>query len=710
LTRFALLLAFALPAFGVIVPGAETEITRQVLEPPAFAQFDPAIASDGRGYLAVWADAAEESSAIHAARVAADGTRIDDRPLVIARMPEHDQTPQVAWDGTRWFVIWASVPNGVFGRFVETDGTMSEAFRITEPADATNHWKVPYLAFNGRLFLVVWEDIIGSRDVGGAIVDRGGRVTARIDFPTGRFLTTIRPAAANGQLYAITSQDDDLGYFRVGDDGSLSERTVVVPASALSDLHVASRADAALVAWIASPRSIRYFRITSEGVGAMHTFEGGALALEDVIAEANDFLIVYVDDGNRMVRRTSIAASIPLDAPRVRAGAHGMLIVSLPPPRSPFVAPFGDDLYLRPLDEPDYEPLAVAVRHQTGVDIAASGALRLAAWTELLDSGQHLGIVAARIDARGHVLDRGGIDLDLDLRDPGLPLLRVAGGPEQWLIVWREGLIIRGVRVAHDGRVLDKTPIAIAREITYPDAISVAWDGRYYQVVFTRGDTSPGGGTWAVHGVRVWSDGAVEGEMTLSARGPNAAPAVASGPAGSLIVWTNRDLFSAGSPVRGSLLSPEGTATPIQFPTRDRTSTPGAAVAWNGDRFLVASDSGEALEFFFVSATGVITYAPATIALAQRQTTLELEPHGDGFLLAYGDDDAVHVAKINRDGYFDEPPVAVAPLGLDETRIGLSGSMLAYARGFDPFRNRISRAVVQEISVTPEPPKRRSVR
>ena len=67
----------ALPCFAVLVTGPEVEVTQPVPEPPAFSQWGGRIASDGRDLLAVWTESAGSTSAVHAARVSADGRRLD---------------------------------------------------------------------------------------------------------------------------------------------------------------------------------------------------------------------------------------------------------------------------------------------------------------------------------------------------------------------------------------------------------------------------------------------------------------------------------------------------------------------------------------------------------------------------------------------------------------------------------------------------------
>jgi len=71
---------------------------------------------------------------------------------------------RVAFDGSRYLVVWAQAPEGdgasdVYGRFVDAAGVLAgEPFQIfTSPFDDLQ----PAVAFNGSDYLVVWRNPVG---------------------------------------------------------------------------------------------------------------------------------------------------------------------------------------------------------------------------------------------------------------------------------------------------------------------------------------------------------------------------------------------------------------------------------------------------------------------------------------------------------------------------------------------------------------------
>lgn len=121
----------------------------------------PEIAGGDTDYLVVWADTSATESKILAQRVSTTGTTIGS-PVTIATgtglyKPQH---PAVAWDGSKWFVVWDiyvyGSENNVLGRYVNSDGTLSGSLiNITLGDDSESY---PDVSFDGIGLLVVYQD------------------------------------------------------------------------------------------------------------------------------------------------------------------------------------------------------------------------------------------------------------------------------------------------------------------------------------------------------------------------------------------------------------------------------------------------------------------------------------------------------------------------------------------------------------------------
>ncbi|HJQ40508.1 MAG TPA: hypothetical protein VKB93_25460 [Thermoanaerobaculia bacterium] len=328
---------------------------------------------------------------------------------------------------------------------------------------------------------------------------------------------------------------------------------------------------------------------------------------------------------------------------------------------------------------------------QQAPGIAAAGELRLVIWKE------NQSLIATRIDANRTVLDAAPIDIGVYLDETSQP--HVASNGTDWLVAWQRATFVEGVRIRHDGTLVDATPLRIAGE-AMNEAIGVTWDGRGYVVVFDRGSSSAAGLRAQIFAVRVESSGAIGLPFAISERAWNWHVAIASGPEGSLIVWSEYDRL------RGALLSRGDTVTPLGFPNGYGRKP---AAAWNGETFLVAAGtwSGE-LRILLVDAHGnaresISPIVPRSTAFA-GYVTLDVEPLGNGFLLYWSESGKLIAAVINRDGFVADGPAIVG-----ETLGGYFSSFAAAGAQF--VTQHASRVFVQSLQWTPEPaPKRRAAR
>ncbi|HKS36447.1 MAG TPA: hypothetical protein VJW76_04600, partial [Verrucomicrobiae bacterium] len=126
------------------------------------------MASNGDGYLVVWADKRNDRSTydIYGARVSATGQVLDPEGIPICTAPDSQWYPAVASDGTNYLVVWSdSRHNGADGYSLELYGARispggavldSGAFKMTQGEVVFQ----PTVAFNGTEYLVAayaWE-------------------------------------------------------------------------------------------------------------------------------------------------------------------------------------------------------------------------------------------------------------------------------------------------------------------------------------------------------------------------------------------------------------------------------------------------------------------------------------------------------------------------------------------------------------------------
>jgi hypothetical protein len=171
-----------------------------VVSNPTSFQTAPAVAAGGTDFLVTWQDHRNEASPgtnadteIYTGRVDRNGSVLDGSGL---RLPGSndggvDVTPDVAWNGSRYLVVWEAdflTNNDVRGQFVTPGGAGSTTNAIAFP-EASRVTFDPAVASNGNGFLVVWQQ--GTSDPATADV-RGARVP-NTTFPPDMFQGTGFP-------------------------------------------------------------------------------------------------------------------------------------------------------------------------------------------------------------------------------------------------------------------------------------------------------------------------------------------------------------------------------------------------------------------------------------------------------------------------------------------------------------------------------------
>jgi hypothetical protein len=124
----------------------------------------PAVAWDGTNFLVVWQDSKNDQVNyyydIYGQLVSPTGTLVGGSSMVSTAAAYNQQYSAVAWDGTRFLVVWEDLRSGVesdiYGRRVSSSG----AYYGPEIAISTaeNNQSGPAIAFDGTNYFVVWSD------------------------------------------------------------------------------------------------------------------------------------------------------------------------------------------------------------------------------------------------------------------------------------------------------------------------------------------------------------------------------------------------------------------------------------------------------------------------------------------------------------------------------------------------------------------------
>lgn len=120
--------------------GSETGL---VLPQPSAAydhQFSPELGSDGDGYLAVWFDYRDGDEHVYGTRLGADGVVLDPDGILIATTPRfYTEEPAVASNGDGYLVAWTDRRGGIWGTRVSATGAILDGtgFEIAAGGAAT---------------------------------------------------------------------------------------------------------------------------------------------------------------------------------------------------------------------------------------------------------------------------------------------------------------------------------------------------------------------------------------------------------------------------------------------------------------------------------------------------------------------------------------------------------------------------------------------
>ncbi|XXF80170.1 hypothetical protein P2318_10580 [Myxococcaceae bacterium GXIMD 01537] len=675
------------------------DVSRPSLKKQPTGRSGEGVAFDGENYFVVWED--ERSGEVFGARVTPSGMILDPAgiPLNLGTGLAGAE-PRVAWDGKQFVVVWVNGNDGVFGAHVGSDGdvrrhfvfiTSDEVFgppgiacargvclvayvvsgdaedvivfdRVESDGDVVDGEALsvipgfafrPAVAWNGKEFLVVWEDERGgadSEDIFGARVKKDGTVRD----PGGVPLIALPGAQGaadvvwTGDRYLLVWQDDRGGTLDIFGARLRGDLTVSGPvgfpiSNGPGDQafpRVAHSGSKSLVVWDdtrTGHNRVRGARVGDDGSvwdpGGFKISSGNEEEerLPAVAAGDHQFFVAFAgaDTGAPMfelhhIRGTRVQHDKTVkDSPALlftrsaylqedvaaASGADSSLVVwrevreGLPRLMATRVRPDGRVLG---------SPITLTTEDARNPSVAWNGDVWLVVWQEGPFGSGVDDVRGARVSAGGAVLDPGGFDIAAlpgGQFDPS-----VASNLDDFFVVWLERRMgledVFGTRVSAGGAVLDPGGFQVSPVDAFdqdnPSVIGIS--GGRYLVTWIHLDfiTHPIDSERSVRGTRVDADGTVlDVPDILIGEGPAffAPPALAYDGTNALVAWTSAPIGSSspGPAVLAARVDGDGTVLdtpPIAVATstdRDRTHV---TATFDGTDFWLAWQQTLATPFF----------------------------------------------------------------------------------------------------------------
>jgi large repetitive protein len=158
------------------IQGARVDTSGAVLDPSAFlitkganSETDVATAFDGTHYLMVWKDSRGDSVPdIYGAFIDPDGTLLDPSGISIGTTSGSQSTPDVAFDGSNYAVVWTNTAKGnTYADILCTRVTPAGVQLDTPAINVTNsgsiHEYAPAIAYGTGNYLIAWGAWSGVR-------------------------------------------------------------------------------------------------------------------------------------------------------------------------------------------------------------------------------------------------------------------------------------------------------------------------------------------------------------------------------------------------------------------------------------------------------------------------------------------------------------------------------------------------------------------
>lgn len=578
---------------------AETPLGIARIGPASDDQENPALASNGDGFLAVWADTRSRERELWATRLDRDGNVLDPAGIRVSGIPRAGQ-PLAIWTGTSYLVVWGTRDNPqLWGARIDADGKLVDGPRVLAP-----NGQLSSLAANGShvvvgyvregydvhaLFLTpdaeVLSDLILAQDFrqhsGPSIVRSGSHFTAVWN-------TLGPPYSVDGVRFTIAGAMEPAR--RLTSDGATLDPKLATDGS---DFVLVTRGNeygtpfaarpvsgdlATVGAPSALPETIQY-SVAIVWAGSHYI----------VVGEAGPLQAVHVDRQGR-----------PLDTSAVRLDTALLRVAGTPGLATngqialvgwagsfEFFKPSGTDVHATRIDPNTLAPLgrilvSTGVLRESNPVLASGTANVLAVWSD------DAGILARRMRKDGSPLDPAPLRLVETSTERPAPHAVVFNGTN-YVVAWSEGTDLVTRRVRHDGELRADGGGRISGGSMVPiERIAAASTGAVTLLVW---------GGAGLRAARVAANGSVADAqpLTIVDKRIGSLDVAASDRGQFLVVWGELELlpptFETYLPLRVRAARITATLTNLDgrgFDVADTSALEGdPAVAWNGREWFV---------------------------------------------------------------------------------------------------------------------------
>lgn len=555
-------------------------------------QIAPAVATNGSGYLLVWADrrAEHQMDSTHtdlvAARLDRDGKLLDPSGIPLRVAPGTSQSgTALASDGTNYLAVWLQRrPGGdrtyydVRAARVAADGRVLDPTPITlDEGDAERYQ--PAVDFDGLNYLVTWytyrpfgpgpqQAVLAKR------VSPDGKVLEAdpIQVASGSNLwQDVDVTYAAGRHLIVWTQGKDAYGTRVCRSGKVLDPSGIQISNTGKYTRAASvttNGSEFLAVW-----GIQLGDVTGPNVQAARVLPDGTVRDRPGINLARGFLARAAWNGTEyVIPLYKEINSTRFDLQVMRVSATGAL-----------VDPAGSKIAAGP-DSVTDPPLH---------DVACGAAGCVLTWPQRgAVPDTTFDVRATRLSAAGAALDTGGLAVSTAANRQISPA--VAGSGSGYLLIWQDGRAgapLLGTRLSAAGAVMDPTALSISANHTrYKIQPALAYLGGAtpsYLAVWTDNRDNAYGDIYAA---RVTPAGVVQEPSGIRVAGSSideSTPAVACGGGQCLVVWQQQgggyyDIYGARVSAAGVVLDPGRIKISDAALSQVRPR-----VAWSGSHFLV---------------------------------------------------------------------------------------------------------------------------
>ncbi len=584
-------------------------------------QSSPAIAFDGVNYFIVWTDNRSGSLDIFGSRVSQNGVILDTSGIPISTAIYDQSSPQIAFDGNNYFVVWEDHRNSVsaiYGARVTPEGRVLDQEGIC--ISRNNGWHTrPIITFGENTYLVVW--IRNFDEIFCARVNRNGVVLDTNGIPISPISEVqSEPAVVFGENFFFVVWVDlreDCPPVRIYgariDQSGIVLDTIGFPISTpdyyLSSPKISFDGENYLVVWI-KEGDLYGVRVNKNGQ-VLDTTEipisinPNSQASPAVAFDGTNYLTTWQENGHIYGSRIS-PNGIVIDT-------AGFIISSIANSSNPSLVFDGRNYFVTWQDTADIYGsritpqgnvidsngicLSLGVNKQLSPTVAFDGANYLVVWQDYRKGIPN--IYGIRIDEEGTVLDSEVIEISTGFNEKSFPA--VTFGRTNYLVVWQEkrnnSYDIYGTRINQEGVVLDPEGIPISSAPNWQQLPAVSFDGNNFFVVWQDYRNFHLTNFSDIYGARVSQNGIIldtNGIIISPWALSQYSPSLVFDGINYLVVWEQQRYASYECDICGTRVTRSGDILePNSFPI----STIGnyqnkPAVSFDGNNFLVVWQDG----------------------------------------------------------------------------------------------------------------------